>query len=92
MLGLAKRAGKIQTGGDMCSKAVKSGKSKLIIAARDASGNTKKSITDLCGFYGVKYVEASCKRELGKYTGADGRAVVSVNDDNFAKAILDRLN
>ena len=32
MLGLAKRAGKVQTGEDICSKAVKSGVSKLIIA------------------------------------------------------------
>ena len=52
MLGLAKRAGKVQTGEDICSKAVKSGVSKLIIVACDASDN----------------------------------------DDNFAKAILDRLN
>ena len=87
MLGLAKRAGKVQTGEDICSKAVKSGVSKLIIVACDASDNTKKSITDSC-----KFVEAGSKAELGKFTGADSRAVVSVNDDNFAKAILDRLN
>ena len=80
MLGLAKRAGKVQTGEDICSKAVKSGVSKLIIVACDASDNTKK------------FVEAGSKAELGKFTGADSRAVVSVNDDNFAKAILDRLN
>ena len=73
MLGLAKRAGKVQTGEDICSKAVKSGVSKLIIVACDASDNTKKSITDSCKFYKTKFVEA-------------------VNDDNFAKAILDRLN
>ena len=88
MLGLAKRAGKVQTGEDICSKAVKSGVSKLIIVACDASDNTKKSITDSCKFYKTKFVKA----ELGKFTGADSRAVVSVNDDNFAKAILDRLN
>ena len=41
MLGLAKRAGKVQTGEDICSKAVKSGVSKLIIVACDASDNTK---------------------------------------------------
>ena len=51
MLGLAKRAGKVQTGEDICSKAVKSGVSKLIIVACDASDNTKKSITDSCKFY-----------------------------------------
>ena len=89
MLGLAKRAGKVQTGEDICSKAVKSGVSKLIIVACDASDNTKKSITDSCKFYKTKFVEAGSKAELGKFTGADSRAVVSVNDDNFAKAILE---
>ena len=83
MLGLAKRAGKVQTGEDICSKAVKSGVSKLIIVACDASDNTKKSITDSCKFYKTKFVEAGSKAELGKFTGSD---------DNFAKAILDRLN
>ena len=58
MLGLAKRAGKVQTGEDICSKAVKSGVSKLIIVACDASDNTKKSITDSCKFYKTKFVEA----------------------------------
>lgn len=91
MLGLAKRAGKVQTGEDVCSKAVKSGKAKLIIIACDASDNTKKSITDSCRYYNVQYIERCSKAELGKYTGADSRAVVSVNDDNFAKAILNRL-
>ena len=91
MIGLAKRAGKVATGEDICSRAVKGGKSKLIIVACDASENTKKSITDSCRFYNVDYIEAGSKSELGKYTGADSRAVVSINDDNFAKAILDRL-
>ncbi len=92
MIGLAKRAGKIITGEDLCSKAVKIGTSRLVIISQDASDNTKKSITDSCKFYNVEYIEASDKAMLGKFTGADSRAVVSVNDDNFAKAILDRLN
>ena len=92
MLGLAKRAGKVITGEDLCSKAVKKGASRLIIIACDASDNKKKSITDSCKFYNVRYIEAADKAELGRYTGADSRAVVSVNDDNFAKAILDKLN
>ena len=71
MLGLAKRAGKVQTGEDICSKAVKSGVSKLIIVACDASDNTKKSITDSCKFHKTKFVEAGSKAELGKFTGAD---------------------
>lgn len=92
MIGLAKRAGKVITGEDLCVKAIKSGKSVLVIIASDASCNTKKSIADSCRFYNVKYIEAATKAELGKFTGSDSRAAVSVNDDNFAKAILDRLN
>ena len=91
MLGLAKRAGKVVTGEEKCLKAIRSGNSRIVIIASDASPNTRKSITDSCKHYSVKYIEASLKAELGKYTGAESRAVVSVNDDNFAKAILDKL-
>ncbi len=91
MIGLAKRAGKIQTGEDICARAVRGGYSRLIIIACDASENTKKSMTNTCKYYKVKYIEAATKSELGHYTGADCRAVVSINDDNFAKAILDRF-
>lgn len=92
MLGLAKHAGKVTTGEDLCKKVIKSGMSRLIIIASDASDNTKKSIINSCRYYGVRYKEASDKSGLGKYTGAQSRAVVSVNDDNFAEAILDRLD
>lgn len=91
MLGLAKRAGKVTTGEDLCKKAVQSGVSRLIIIALDASDNTKKSIINSCNYYNVRYVAAAYKTEIGKFTGAQSRAVASVNDDNFAKAILDRL-
>ena len=92
MVGLAKRAGKVQTGEDICSRSVRNGRSRLVIVARDASDNTKKSIMNTCKHYKVRCIEAAAKSELGNYTGADSRAVVSINDDNFAKAILDKLN
>ena len=92
MIGLCKRAGKLITGEYLSSKAVKSGKSKLVIIACDASDNPKKSMINSCNYYKVKYVTVSDKESLGRATGSDSRAVISVNDDNFAKAILDRLN
>lgn len=91
LLGLAKRAGKVTTGEDLCKKAVQKGISRLIIIAGDASDNTKKSIINSCKYYNVKYITAADKTEIGKYTGTLRRAVASVNDDNFARAILDRL-
>ncbi|MGN0148925.1 MAG: L7Ae/L30e/S12e/Gadd45 family ribosomal protein [Clostridia bacterium] len=92
MLGMAKRAGKVSTGEFICTKLIKKHESKLIIIAEDASANTKKSVINSCRYYNVEYAEAGTMADLGKYTGSSERAVVSVNDNNFAKAILDRLN
>ncbi len=90
MIGLAKRAGKISTGTFICEKMIKSRTAKLVILASDASENTKKAITDGCKFYHVNMIEAADMDALGHAVGADAlRAVISVNDDNFAKAILD---
>lgn len=90
MLGLAKRAGKISTGSFICEKMIKSGDARLVILANDASDNTKKSISDSCRFYDVRLIEYSDRATLGHAVGADAdRVVVSVNDNNFAKAILD---
>ncbi|MEE1350463.1 MAG: ribosomal L7Ae/L30e/S12e/Gadd45 family protein [Clostridia bacterium] len=90
MLGLAKRAGKVSTGTFICEKMIKSRMAQLVILAGDASENTKKAISDSCNFYGIKLIEYSNMDELGHYVGAKApRAVVSVNDENFAKAICD---
>ena len=88
MIGLAKRAGKIVTGAEICEAAVKKGKSKLIIIAGDISENGRKAITDTCKYYKVKYIEYADKSQLGKITGAEERAVVSVNDRGFSQTIL----
>lgn len=90
MLGLAKRAGKVSTGAFICEKMIKSREAKLVILACDASDNTAKSISDCCTHNNVTLIQASTMSELGHYVGAKAdRAVVSVNDKNFAKAILD---
>ena len=92
MIGMAKRALKVSTGEFVCVRTVKSKNARLVIIAHDASENTKKSIKNSCAYYKIPYIEFSQKEELGKYTGTDSRAVVSINDNNFAKAILDKFN
>lgn len=90
MLGLAKRAGKISTGSFICEKMIKSNNARLVVVAKDASKNTKKAIFDACGYHKVRIMEYSDMLSLGNAVGAGApRAVVSVNDNNFAKAILD---
>lgn len=89
MLGLAKRAGKVSTGAFVCDKMIRSRKARLVILACDASENTKKSVTNSCNYYNIKLIETADMAALGHATGGGERAVVSVNDDNFAKAISD---
>ena len=92
MLGMAKKAGRICSGSFLCEKAVKCGESRLIIIASDASDNAKKAIINSCRYYNVEYIEYSEMELLGKFTGSGKRAVVSVNDDNFAAAIMKKLH
>ena len=91
MLGLAKRAGKVQSGEFLCDKAIKSGQSHLIIIASDISENSKQAICDSCNYYNVEYVQFANSEELGKFSGGDRRCVVSVNDENFKNAILSKI-
>lgn len=92
MIGMAKRAGKTQTGGFICEKAIKSGASKLIIMAEDISENSFKSIKNSCEHYNVKYITYGDKDSLGTFTGGGDSAVVSINDANFADAVLKKYN
>ncbi len=91
MTGLAKNAGKVTSGAFVCERDIRSGRSKLIIIAKDISDTGKKAIIDACRHYSVKYIEYADMYALGSAIGAQGvRAVVSVNDKNFADAVLNK--
>lgn len=92
MTGMAKRAGKVSAGGFLCGQSVKNGGAELVIIAKDASENTVKQIKNSCLHYGVPFIEYSDMEALGKCIGTEARAVISVNDKNFAKAISDIYN
>ena len=71
-------------------KMIKSNTARLVILAEDASENTEKAIKNACDYYGTEFIQCSNKADLGHFSGAKAdRAVVCVNDNNFAKAILD---
>lgn len=87
MLGLAKKAGRIQSGGFCVEKAVKSGRTSLVLIAEDASANTEKEFTQMCKFYDVPCQIYSKKEILGAAIGCEFRVVVAVMDEGFAKSI-----
>ncbi len=92
MLGLAARAGRIESGEFSTEKAVKTGRGRLVIVAEDASDNTKKMFTNMCKYYEVPMVVFGTKEELGHWIGKAYRASICILDDGFAKAVLKKMN
>ena len=86
-LGLACKAGRVQSGQAICDKLIKAGSAHLILIDAGASENTRKAVTDACAYYNVSYrlIPAG---ELGQAIGQPGRMVAAITD----KALAERLN
>ena len=87
LVGLATKAGKTVSGEFMTEKEVKSGRAALVIAADDASDNTKKKFRDMCEFYKVPIYFYADKDTLGHAMGKEFRASLAILDEGFAKGI-----
>jgi ribosomal protein L7Ae-like RNA K-turn-binding protein len=92
LLGMAMRAGKLVTGDETVLKSVQQGKAKLVIAAGDASDNTKKKFRDKCATYNVKLVEAFDRITIGDAIGKSERVLIAVTDAGFSKSIIQSLS
>ena len=86
LLGLAAKAGKVQSGEFCTERSVKSGHARLCIIAEDASDQTKKAISDMCAYRKVPvYTELVDKEMLGHVIGKGMRASLTVEDTGFAE-------
>lgn len=92
LLGLAMRARGVASGEFMTENSVKSGKSFLVIVAKDASDNTKKQFSNMCEYYKVPYREYSDKESLGHAIGKQFRASCSVTNENLAMEITKKID
>ena len=88
MLGLARRAGKLEAGFERCATSIKSGKAKLAIVCCDISDKTQKEILFLCNKHNVQVIKISFT--LSQLSAAIGfkAGLCTVCDQGFA----DRLN
>lgn len=91
IIGLAARARRLVSGEDVCQRQLRAGKGALCIVAEDASDNTKKRFSDICGYRRIELVFFGEKEELGKFTGKGIRTVIVVTDDGFAGKIKEML-
>ena len=92
LLGLAARGRNVVSGEFSTEKAVKTFHAELVIVAEDASDNTKKLFRNKCTFYNVPFYMYSKKADIGHSLGQEMRTSVAVLDDNFANAVIQKLN
>lgn len=88
LLGLARRAGKLDLGADAAAQAVHRHRAKLLLLARDLSLRTAEKIKAQAEDGGVRCRQAGTDMDaleaaLGKRTG-----IIAVNDAGFAEALL----
>ena len=91
MISIAMKAGALVSGEFACEQAIKEGSGFLCIVSGDASDNTKKSFSNSCEFYDVKYIEYGTKESLGHAIGKEYRASIVVCDENFSLSILSKI-
>ncbi|MFZ5597900.1 MAG: L7Ae/L30e/S12e/Gadd45 family ribosomal protein [Bacillota bacterium] len=91
MIGLARKAGKVESGDAAVRDSLKRGRARLLVLAGDAADRTKKEFTFLAGDAGIPLIIYGTKVELGIILSKPSRSVVSVTDDNFARGIVGAL-
>lgn len=87
LLGLATKAGMLQSGEFSTEKCIKSSRAVLVVVADDSSDNTKRMFTNMCQYYDVPLYLYSNKEELGHACGKAMRACVAVTDAGFGKQL-----
>ncbi|MBR4209553.1 MAG: ribosomal L7Ae/L30e/S12e/Gadd45 family protein [Lachnospiraceae bacterium] len=84
LLGMARRAGKVESGSFLTERAVRAGKAALVVIAEDASENTKKDLENVCRYYKVPFYIKFSKAELAGAIGEEERVSAAVTDPGFA--------
>lgn len=90
-MGLAAKAGKLIYGSEAGSIAARNRRAKLVIVASDASDATKKLMRNKCASNNVPLCEYANIESLSKAVGKGTVSVISVSDEGFAKAILNKI-
>ena len=92
LIGLARRAGKINFGTESSLELVKNRKAKLVIVAEDAAERTKKNFKIECENSNIPFRIFGTIDELSNAVGQDNKAVYAIKDENFAKELLKKID
>ena len=88
LLGLGVRGRLALVGVDRVREAVKGGKVRVAVVARDASANARQKVDGLLAGRRVPTLEVDSAEELGRIAGKQSAAIVGVTDGKLAAGLL----
>lgn len=88
LLGLGVRGRLALIGVDRVREAVKGGKVRVAVVARDASPNSRQKVDGLLAGRGVPTLEVESAAMLGQVAGRETTAIIGVVDDKLAAGVL----
>ncbi len=92
LLGLARKAGRIQVGEEPAGALCRARKAKLLLLAADAAGNTARRAEYFAQVGNVPLVRLPCsKEELGRAVGRSNCALAALSDAGLAASLLEKL-
>ena len=92
LLGLMRRANALQVGETNAGAAVRGGKAKLLLLARDASDNARgRAEGFLFGRNAIGLTLPFTKAEISAHVGVSGCSMAAVTDIGFANALMKLL-
>ena len=92
LLGLAKKAGKIEAGEEPTGAAARAKDARLLLIASDAADNSYRRLRHFADAGACLYAKLPCtKDELGSALGRTSCAMAAVTDIGFATAIAEKL-
>lgn len=92
LLGLAKKAGRLEIGEEPVGAACRSRQAKLVLLAADAAPNTRRRAAHFGQAGDVLWLETPfSKSELGAVLGRASCAMLALTDAGFAAALAEKL-
>ena len=92
LVGLAKKAGKLEVGEEPVGGAARAGQAKLIIVASDAAENTSRRASHFADAGHVKWLQVPfSKAELGGALGRSTCAMAAFTDSGLAASLVSKL-
>ena len=92
LLGMARRAGKLSLGHDAAISSVVKNKARLCVVSAEGSDRLKREMEHACSYQGKNIPLLITDYTIQELSAAIGSkaAVVTVDDEGFAKALNDR--